>query len=159
MAFFIGAGIVLKQADRYVLIREIRHEKAGFYNLPAGTLEVDEDFVQCILREAKEETGADVELQHFLGVYQTVIGSGSNVVFLVFAGEVADDAVFQSDEHTDIQAFTYDEIAALDQAGKLRSPIVLKAIEDLRSGKTLPLEAVQAWHVDALSSITVEKDH
>lgn len=159
MAFFIGTGIVLRQADKYVLIREIRHEKAGFYNLPAGTLEVDEDFVQCILREAKEETGADVELQHFLGVYQTVIGNGSNVVFLVFAGEVDDGAEFQSDEHTDIQAFTYDEIVTLDQPGKLRSPIVLKAIDDLRSGKTLPLEAVQAWHVDALSSITVEKDH
>lgn len=159
MAFFIGAGIVLKQADKYVLTQEVRHEKAGFFNLPAGTLEIDEDFMQCIRREAKEETGVDVELQHFLGVYQTVIGTGSNVVFLVFAGEVADDAVFASDEHSVIKALSYDEILELDQAGKLRSQIVLKAIQDHRDGKLFPLEAVQSWHVDVLSSITVEKDH
>ncbi|HSX06037.1 MAG TPA: NUDIX domain-containing protein [Candidatus Saccharimonadales bacterium] len=159
MAFFIGTGIVLKQAGKYILIQEVRHEKAGFFNLPAGTLEVNEDLVQCIQREAKEETGADVELQRFLGVYQTVIATGSNVVFLVFAGNTADDTVFASDEHTVITTFTYDEILKLDEAGKLRSPIVLKAIQDDRDGQTFPLEAVQAWHVDALSSITVEKDH
>jgi 8-oxo-dGTP pyrophosphatase MutT (NUDIX family) len=159
MGFFTGAGIVLKQGDKYVLIKEVRHEKAGFYNLPAGTVEVSEDFTQCIVREAKEETGADVTLEHFLGVYQTVISTGSNVVFVVFAGSVADDAVFQSDEHSVIQALTYEEIIALDKSGDLRSPIVLKAIQDYRAGRALPLDAVQAWHVDSLSSITVEKNH
>ena len=159
MAFFIGAGIVLKQGKKYVLVQEVRHEKAGFFNLPAGTLEVSEDFIQCIQREAKEETGAEVRLQHFLGVYQTVIESGSNVVFLVFAGEVIANASFASDEHTVIRAFTYDEVVALEKSAQLRSPIVLKAIEDHRDGKVLPLETMQAWHVENLSSITVEKDH
>lgn len=159
MAFFIGTGVVLEQGDKYILIQEVRHEKAGLYNLPAGTLEVGEDFIQCITREAKEETGTDIQLEHFLGIYQTVLASGSNVVFLVFTGRVADDAVFKSDEHEVTQAYSYDEIVAFEQAGKLRSPIVLKAINDLRAGNTLPLEAVQAWHVDSLSSITVEKDH
>ena len=159
MAFFIGTGIVLKQADKYILIQEVRHEKAGFFNLPAGTLEVNEDFVQCIQREAKEETGVDIDLQNFLGVYQTVIASGSNVVFPVFSGRAADNATFASDEHTVIKSFTYDEVLELDRIGKLRSPIVLKAIEDHRAGNLLPLSAVQAWHVDALASITVEKDH
>lgn len=159
MGFFIGAGIVLKQGDKYVLIQEVRHEKAGYYNLPAGTLNIDEDFVQCIRREAQEETGAEVTLEHFLGSYQTVIATGSNVVFLVFAGSVTEDAKFHSDEHDVVTAMTYQEIVALDRAGKLRSPIVLKAIQDHRVGKLLPLEAVQSWRVENLVSITVEKDH
>lgn len=159
MAFFIGAGVVLTQGDKYVLIKEVRHEKAGYFNLPAGTLEIGEDFVNCIIREAKEETGADVTLQHFLGIYQTVIASGSNVVFAVFAGSVAIDATFQSSEHSIIKALSYDEIVTLDKAGQLRAPTVLKAIDDFRAGKTLPLAAVQAWHVDGLASITVDKDH
>ncbi len=159
MAFFTGAGIVLTQGDKYVLIQEVRHEKAGFFNLPAGTLEVHEDFIACIQREAKEETGADIELQHFLGVYQTVIATGSNVVFLIFAGKVADNVPFVSDEHTVIKAVTYDEVLELDRESKLRAPTVLKAIQDHRASKLYPLEAVQAWHIDTLSSITVEKDH
>jgi 8-oxo-dGTP pyrophosphatase MutT (NUDIX family) len=48
MGFFIGAGVALKQDNKYVLIQEVRHEKAGYFNLPAGTLEVGEDFMQCI---------------------------------------------------------------------------------------------------------------
>ncbi|HEY4161070.1 MAG TPA: NUDIX domain-containing protein [Candidatus Saccharimonadales bacterium] len=159
MGFFIGAGVVLEQDGKYVLIQEVRHEKAGYFNLPAGTLEIGEDFAQCITREVTEETGVKVDLRHFLGVYQTVIGTGSNVVFLVFSGEVPEGAAFSSDEHKVIRAYTYDEIGEMDTDGRLRSPIVLKAIDDLRAGKTLPLESVQAWHVDTLASITVEKDH
>jgi phosphatase NudJ len=159
MGFFIGCGIVLKQGDKYVLIEEVRHEKAGFYNLPAGTVELHEDLLTCIVREAKEETGADITLEHVVGIYQTVIGSGSNVVFIVFAGSVAQNATFQSDEHSIIQALSYEEIIALDAAGKLRAPTVLKAITDYQNGHASPLSIVQSWHVDTLSSITVEKDH
>lgn len=159
MAFFIGCGIVLKQGDTYVLIQEVRHEKAGLYNLPAGTLEIGEDFSKCITRETKEETGITVVPGHFVGVYQAVIGTGSNVVFLVFAGNVPEGAVFQSEEHKVIKALPYDEIVALDEVGKLRSPIVRKAIEDYRNGQRLPLDVVQSWHIDTLASITVEKDH
>jgi len=158
-SFFIGCGIILKQDDRYVLIQEVRHEKTGFYNLPAGTLEVEEDFMTCLQREAKEETGADVKVEHFVGVYQTVIGTGSNVVFLVFAGSVDGAPNFHSEEHKVIQALSYEEIVALDAAGKLRSPIVLKSIDDYRNGQQLPLDTVQAWHVDDLAAIRVEKGH
>jgi 8-oxo-dGTP pyrophosphatase MutT (NUDIX family) len=53
--------------------RRSTRRQVGFYNLPAGTLEVHEDFTECITREAKEETGADITLEHFVGVYQTAI--------------------------------------------------------------------------------------
>jgi 8-oxo-dGTP pyrophosphatase MutT (NUDIX family) len=156
--FFLGSGAVLTQGDKYILVQEVRHDKAGLYNLPAGTLEVHEDLLGCITREAKEEIGADVIIKHLVGIYQTVMPSG-NVLFTVFSGSVAGNAVLQSDEHEVIQALTYEEIAALHGRGKLRSPIVMKCIDDYRAGQRLPLTAVQAWHTDSLSSITVEKDH
>ncbi len=157
MGFFIGCGIVLQQNDTYILIKEVRGDKAGLYNLPAGTVEEHEDFAQCIVREAKEETGADITLEHFVGMYQTVIATGSNVVFAVYAGSVASDATFQSDEHSVIETLSYDQIVQLDKAGSLRAPTVLKAIADYRNGQKFPLGAVQSWHIDTLSSITVEK--
>lgn len=158
MKFFIGCGAILTQGGKFILIQEVRHEKTGFYNLPAGTLEVDEDLIGCITREAKEETGADVNIEHLVGIYQTVMPSG-NVLFTVFAGNVPEDAVLQSDEHEVIRALTYEEIMELHRQGKLRSPIVMKCIEDYTGGQKFPLTAVQAWHTDALSSITVEVDH
>jgi len=159
MPFFIGCGVILKHADKYILIKEVRHEKAGLYNLPAGTLELDEDFLQCVVRETKEETGADVQLECLVGVYQTVIATGSNVVFLIFAGNVTKDTIFQSEEHDTIELLSYEEIVALDTAGKLRAPTILKAIDDYQAGQRLPLTAVQAWHIEDLATITVDDDH
>lgn len=77
----------------------------------------------------------------------------------MFAGSVPEKAEFYSEEHEVIEALTYEEVVALDDAGKLRSPIVRKAIEDCRNGNLLPLSTVQTWHADTLTSITVEKDH
>ncbi|HEV2403736.1 MAG TPA: NUDIX domain-containing protein [Candidatus Saccharimonadales bacterium] len=159
MAYFIGCGIVLKQDNKYILVQETRNEKAGLYNLPAGTLELHEDFLQAVRRETKEETGVDTILEHFVGVYQTVIASGSNVVFLIFSGSVPDNAVFHSEEHEAIQAFSYEELIALDEAKRLRSPIVRKSVEDYQKGQRLPLGTVQTWHIDSLPAITVEKGH
>jgi 8-oxo-dGTP pyrophosphatase MutT (NUDIX family) len=159
MTFFIGTGLVAVQGDKYILVQETRHDKAGLFNLPAGTLEIHEDLIQCVTREAKEETGVDVAIEHFVGIYQAVMTSENNVLFTVFASTIPDDAVFQSVEHDTIRAFAYDEVVALNEAGQLRSPIVLKAIDDYRSGQRLSLSVVQSWHVEHLGSITVEKDH
>lgn len=159
MTFYIGCGIVLDQGGRYILVQETRHEKAGLYNLPAGTLEVDEDLLQCVTRETREETGADITVEHFVGIYQVVITNGHNVVFAVFAGRVAQVTRFISEEHDVIKAFTYEEIEELNRAGQLRSPTVLQAITDYRGGQKLPLTAVKAWHVESLGSITVDKNY
>jgi len=159
MGFFIGCGVILAQGDKYILVQETRYAKKDFYNLPAGTLELNEDILACVIRETREETGADVSLEHFVGLYQTVLANDSNILFFVFAGSVDASANFRSNEHSVIEALSYEEIVAHDKAGKLRSPIVLKCISDYRAGQKFPLSAVQALYADALDSITVGGDH
>ncbi|KND47971.1 MAG: pyrophosphohydrolase [Parcubacteria bacterium C7867-004] len=46
--------------DNAVLLR--MHEKYGTWFPPGGHVELDEDFVEAALREAKEETGLDVKI-------------------------------------------------------------------------------------------------
>jgi phosphatase NudJ len=159
MSFYTGVGLVLVQGDKYVLVREVRNEKKDLYNLPAGTLDIDEDLMQCVIRETEEETGASIELEHFVGVYQTVLATGNNILFFVFAATVDHDLVFHSEEHTVIETLTYDEIVQYDETGRLRAPTVRKSIEDYRAGKFHPLSVVQSWHLENLGSITVDKDH
>jgi len=159
MSFYIGCGAVLVQGERYVLIQEVRNAKKGLYNLPAGTLEVNESLQECLVREIKEETGVDMVPEHFVGLYQTVLASGDNILFFVFAANIPADASFASDEHTHIQAYTYDEIVALGDAGLLRAPSVLKSITDYRAGQRFPLAMIQTHVLDRLPAITVDKDH
>jgi 8-oxo-dGTP pyrophosphatase MutT (NUDIX family) len=113
----------------------------------------------CVIRETSEETGASISLEHFVGIYQTVLANGNNILFSVFAASANSNVTFHSEEHTVVKALTYNEIVALDQAGKLRAPTVLKAITDYKDGQRLPLSAVQSWHLESLSAITVDKDH
>lgn len=159
MGFYVGCGLVLIRNDRYVLVQEVRHAKKGLFNLPAGTLNVDEDIASCMVREAEEETGARVSLEYFIGIYQTILADGNNILFFVFAATADQGTDFHSEEHEVIKLLTYDEVAVYNRAGRLRSPIVLKSIEDYQAGQRFPLATVQAWHFDKLSAITVDKGH
>ncbi len=159
MDFYIGAGIILVQDGKYVLIEEVRNEKKGLLNLPAGTLESDEDLIGCITRETEEETGVTISPERFVGMYQTVLQSGKNILFFVFSATVEKDAQFSSEEHKVIKAVTYDEVVAYDKAGKLRAPTVKQCIDDYIAGQRFPLSILKTWHLDGLASITVDKDH
>ena len=47
----------------------LSHEKVtGLYALVGGTMEIDESPQQCLLRELKEETGCDCQIQAPLGI-------------------------------------------------------------------------------------------
>lgn len=155
MQFYIGCGAVLRQGNKFVLVQETLLAKKGFYNLPAGTLEIDEDLQSCLIREVEEETGIAIVPDCFVGVYQCVLGNGHNIVLFIFSAEINEDAAFHSEEHVVIEALSYDEIVTYDKAGKLRSPIVLKCIEDYRNGQCYPVSTVQAWHLDDLPTIRV----
>ncbi|GEM_PF-570243 len=155
MQFYIGCGAVLSQGGKFILVQETALAKKGFYNLPAGTLEIDEDLQACLVREVQEETGVAIIPESLVGVYQCVLGNGHNIVLFIFAASVAEGVAFHSEEHVVIEALSYDEIVAYDAAGRLRSPIVLKAIEDYRKGQHAPLTTVQSWHLDDLPAIRV----
>lgn len=159
MSFFIGCGLILKHKQKYVIVQETRLGKAGFYNLPAGTLDVDEDILQCVEREAEEETGVKVAPEYLVGVYQTVMANGNNVLFFVFAAEVTELTEFYSEEHKVIKLLSLDEIAALDAAGEMRAPTVLKSIRDDLDGRRIPLGFIQTYHIDKLAAISVTQGH
>lgn len=73
--------------DRIVLI-ERKYSPSG-WALPGGFVDVGETVEQAAVREAREETGLDVELEHLLGVYsdphRDPRGHTASVVFVAKA--------------------------------------------------------------------------
>lgn len=63
----VDAVIFLK--DEIVLIRRKNPPYEGHYALPGGFVEVGETTEDAVRREAKEETGLDIELLCLVGVY------------------------------------------------------------------------------------------
>jgi 8-oxo-dGTP diphosphatase len=82
----ISADTIIEYKNGIVIIERL-NEPRGFA-LPGGFIEIGEKVEDAARREAKEETGLDVKIKGFLGVYsEPKRDPRGHVVTLVFVGE------------------------------------------------------------------------
>lgn len=81
---FVGV-VLLDYQERIYLIKEKDKNKIGKdrWNLPGGSVDGDENLIEATLRETKEETGYDCEINSMLGCYQGKKGD-SSWIYIVF---------------------------------------------------------------------------
>ena len=73
-----AATIVINEIDELLLIKGPRRG----WEMPGGQVEEGESIRNAAIRETKEESGIDVEITQFCGVFQNVQGSICNTLFL-----------------------------------------------------------------------------
>lgn len=127
------AGVVLEKDGKYLLIQEKKPDVYGTWNLPGGRVDVGETLEQAAKREAKEESGYDVEVgEELLLLHQTA----EVPIIHSFAATITGGALkFPEDEALDAQWFTWEEVQQLN----LRTPeYALGAIgaHRVKKGKT-----------------------
>ncbi len=62
--------LILNERGEILLIKRKNEPYQGAYAIPGGFLDVHKETVEeCAIREAKEETGMDVEIERLVGVY------------------------------------------------------------------------------------------
>jgi 8-oxo-dGTP diphosphatase len=69
----VGAGAVIVQDSRVVLVRRGSEPLKGKWTLPGGMVELGETVRECAVREAQEETGLVVEAGAVLEVVDSMI--------------------------------------------------------------------------------------
>jgi 8-oxo-dGTP diphosphatase len=69
----VGVGALIQDGDRYLLIKRAAEPDAGFWSVPGGLVEVGEKAEDAAVREAKEETGLEVEVVELLGVVNKIV--------------------------------------------------------------------------------------
>lgn len=64
----------------------VRHKKGNqrYWVLPGGRLEYGETFEECAVRELKEETGLDVEVERFLFLSEAIAPDRSRHIVNIF---------------------------------------------------------------------------
>jgi 8-oxo-dGTP pyrophosphatase MutT (NUDIX family) len=68
----IVVGAVCTWEDRILLCRRAINPRKGFWVFPAGYLELRETTAAGACREAREEAGVEIEIDHLLAVYTTL---------------------------------------------------------------------------------------
>ncbi len=76
-----GASAIVTNASGEVLLQ--RRSDNSRWALPGGTMDIGESIGETIVREVREETGLDVQIDHIVGIY-----SDPNHVFAYDNGEI-----------------------------------------------------------------------
>ncbi|MEQ1782120.1 MAG: NUDIX hydrolase [Hyphomonadaceae bacterium] len=108
----IVAGVVAHRGEKILLCRRAIEPRKGFWTLPAGFMELGESVEEGARREAREEAGAELELELMLGLY-SIPRIGQVQVF--FRARLINDPV-PGPESLEVGLFGWDDIPWADLA-------------------------------------------
>jgi 8-oxo-dGTP diphosphatase len=68
----VGVGVLIKRGNSILLVKRSNDPGRGLWSIPGGVLELGETLEGAAVREAKEETGADISVDRLLDVYNLI---------------------------------------------------------------------------------------
>lgn len=88
-----------------------KREDFEVWCLPGGSVEEGETLAEGAIREAKEETGLDVELTRLVGVYSRMGGGLHDVHAVLYAAKpIGGELRTQPDETIEVAYFPFDQV-------------------------------------------------
>ncbi len=138
----VTVAAVVMRDGRFLLVEE-RIQGRLVLNQPAGHLEDRETLIEAAVREAREETAWRFHPEALVGTYLwRNPANGRSFLRFAFCGEV-DDHQPQQPLDTGIVRALWLSAAELEaQPARLRSPLVMRCIEDFLQGRRQPLDSV-----------------
>ncbi len=150
----VTVAAVTQTAGRFLVVEE-RINRRLVFNQPAGHVERGESLLTAVVREVQEETAWRFVPQALLGVYLwRNPASGRSTLRFAFVGEVADHDAKQPLDRGIVRTHWLSQPELLQRQGQLRSPLVMRCIEDYRRGTFRVLGEVSGIGLDNAASIT-----
>jgi len=135
------AAVVVR--DGHFLLVEERVAGRLVLNQPAGHLEDRETLVEAAIREAREETAWRFHPEALVGTYLwRNPANGRSFLRFAFCGVVDDHRPEQALDKGIVRALWLTPADLQAQPARLRSPLVMRCIEDFQQGRRQPLDSV-----------------
>jgi ADP-ribose pyrophosphatase YjhB (NUDIX family) len=127
----VGVGAIAIEQGRVLLIKRGKPPLEGQWSIPGGMLEIGEELREAAVREAREETGIQVEAGELLGVFDRVLRDAEgrvqyHYVLIDFLCYVIGGELRAGGDASEVQWFTPEEVAKL--------PLMKDMIEVIRLG-------------------------
>jgi len=145
----LTVAAIVEEHGRFLMVEERAHGELVI-NQPAGHVEPGETLIEAVAREALEETAWHFTPEALVGIYLWQHpGSGEHFLRAAFTGKHHD--------HTDAALDTGIERALwlsrdelVERAEQLRSPMVLRGIDDYFAGKRFDMNVFSNIDTDTL---------
>ena len=139
----VTVAAIVERQGRFLMVEE--HTSDGIrLNQPAGHLEAGESLLQAVVRETREETGQRFQPRHLVGVYRWRVPSrGLTYLRFCFAGDSGGEIPGQALDREIIAAHWISLEQLKARRAELRSPLVLRCIDDWHAGIRHPLELLR----------------
>jgi len=149
----ITVAALAERQGRFLLVEEHIARRLVF-NQPAGHVEPGETLLEAVARETREETAWRFTSEAFLGAYiWRHPGTGRASLRFAFIGSVTDHDAQQPLDHGILRTHWLTREQVLEHETRLRSPLVLRCIDDYLAGQRSPLESVGHLGMDAARDI------
>ena len=100
-----AVSILIVQAGQFLLGRRTAEPRGGKWAFPSGYIEFDDNFLAAAVREAKEETGLDVEISSILNVVSSYYSPRFHFLGLYLAAKVLGGELDSPDDLADVAWF------------------------------------------------------
>ena len=133
----------IAEIDGRFLMVEERIKGRLVLNQPAGHLEDGETLLEAVIRETREETAWRFQPTALVGTYLwRSPDDGRSFLRFTFCGTVDDHRAQQPLDHGIQRTLWVTHEQLLAQAPRLRSPMVMRCLQDYRLGKRQPLDTI-----------------
>ena len=120
-----ASGAIIEK-DGLILLQ--KRSDNGKWGLPGGIMEMDETYRDGAIREVKEETGLDIELDYLVGIYHNKnikwpSGDKAHVICAVFKAHIISGDIEKDHESLELKFFAKDnlpEIASIDHKNAIK---------------------------------------
>jgi 8-oxo-dGTP pyrophosphatase MutT (NUDIX family) len=149
----VTVAAIVEQDGRFLIVEE-RIAGRLVLNQPAGHLEDAETLVEAVVREAREETAWRFKPDAMVGTYLwRNPDNGRSYLRFAFCGSVDDFHPQQALDTGIVRAvwLTHEQLRA--QPHRLRSPLVLRCIDDYLRGQRQALESVACLGLDTAMQV------
>ena len=137
----VTVAAIIHREGKFLLVEENDNGKKVI-NQPAGHLENNESLIEAVIRETLEETRWEFWPSYISGIYRWIHDNGETYLRVCFAGEaVKEYKDLKLDK--DIERTLWLTEEEIRQHNNLRSPLVIKSLDDYLKGITFPMSLIQ----------------
>ena len=138
----VTVAAIIERGGKFLMVEE-RAAGGLVLNQPAGHLEQGESLLAAVTREALEETGHRFDPEHIVGFYLWRSEDADTTYLRVaFCGDFEPSADVAALDDGIVAVHWLSRAQLVQRSRQLRSPMVLRCIDDYLAGRRYPLDCL-----------------